>query len=268
MDANLKVRIATAAIAIPVLVGLVGWSPSWLFSAVLLIITFAALSEYFALVFPQSGRDRWLGITFGLALSALVFLEDRFPLTHWLGIVLVLAFSLYLFTPGELSERLNRLVWSLLGAIYAGFLIPHWILLFRAPQGRAWVFWLLSVIMAGDTGAYFIGRCLGARKLAPQLSPGKTVAGVWGYVGGAVLAGLAAAKILFDQFSWAEMIVLSLVIGILGQVGDLFESWIKRVFGAKDSGHLLPGHGGLLDRLDSLIFPVVFTTAYLRVFHT
>jgi phosphatidate cytidylyltransferase len=267
MDANLKVRITTAAVAIPGLVWLVGWSPSWLFSAVLLVVTFAALSEYFALVFPHGRRDRWLGISFGLALSAFVFLEDRYPLTHWLGILLILTFSLYLFTPGELSERLNRLVWSLLGAIYAGFLIPHWILLFRAPEGRAWVFWVLSVIMLGDTAAYFIGRCFGVRKLAPQLSPGKTVAGAWGYLAGAVLGGLAAGKILFDHYSWAEMILLSLVIGVLGQVGDLFESWIKRVSGAKDSGHLLPGHGGLLDRLDSLIFPAVFTTAYLRVFH-
>ncbi|HMA80507.1 MAG TPA: phosphatidate cytidylyltransferase, partial [Candidatus Binatia bacterium] len=80
-------------------------------------------------------------------------------------------------------------------------------------------------------------------------------------------AGLAAATLLLDQLSWFEVVFLSLALGILGQLGDLFESWIKRVFAVKDSGRLLPGHGGLLDRLDSLIFPAVFTTAYLRVFH-
>ena len=72
---------------------------------------------------------------------------------------------------------------------------------------------------------------------------------------------------LFDQFSWLEILVLGLVLGILGQLGDLFESWLKRVFGVKDSSDLLPGHGGLLDRLDSLIFPAVFTSTYLKVFH-
>lgn len=114
---------------------------------------------------------------------------------------------------------------------------------------------------------YFIGRRFGARKLAPEISPGKTVAGMWGYVVGAVIAGLLAAFALFESVHWIEISVLSVALSILGQVGDLFESWIKRVCGVKDSGNLLPGHGGLLDRLDSLIFPAVFTTAYLQAFH-
>ena len=84
---------------------------------------------------------------------------------------------------------------------------------------------------------------------------------------GAIIAGIVAAEFLFEQFSWMEIIILSLIVGILGQLGDLFESWIKRVFAVKDSGTLLPGHGGVLDRLDSLIFPAVFTSTYLRVFH-
>jgi len=115
--------------------------------------------------------------------------------------------------------------------------------------------------------AYFTGRRFGARKLAPEISPGKTVAGAWGYVFGAVVAGWLSAVILFDSINWLEISILSVVLSVLGQLGDLFESWIKRVFAVKDSGHLLPGHGGLLDRLDSLIFPAVFTTAYLQAFH-
>jgi phosphatidate cytidylyltransferase len=266
MDANLKVRIGTAAVGLPLLVWLVGWSPSWLFSAALLVVTVAALREYFALVFPHSRAQQCLGIAFGLALSVFVFLDDL-PAAHGLGMLLVICFSVYLFTPGELPARFSRLLFTLLGAFYAGFLLPHWVSLFRQPQGRAWTFWVLSVVMAGDTVAYFVGRQFGVRKLAPQLSPGKTVAGAWGYLVGAILAGFAAAMILFDQFNWTEMFVLSLLVGVLGQAGDLFESWIKRVFDVKDSGTLLPGHGGVLDRLDSLIFPAVFTTTYLRVFH-
>jgi phosphatidate cytidylyltransferase len=82
------------------------------------------------------------------------------------------------------------------------------------------------------------------------------------------VAGLIGATFLFEQILWPEIFGLSLATSILGQIGDLFESWIKRVFAVKESGNLLPGHGGLLDRLDSLIFPAVFTTTYLRVFHS
>jgi phosphatidate cytidylyltransferase len=155
----------------------------------------------------------------------------------------------------------------MLGGLYAGFLFPHLVLLFRGADGRAWTFWLLSVVMVGDSAAYFIGRRFGARKLAPEISPGKTIAGAWGYLVGTVLAGLVAAVLLLQRFSWAEILLLSVIVGVLGQFGDLFESWLKRVFAVKDSGSLLPGHGGLLDRLDSLIFPVVFTSTYLKVFH-
>ncbi len=181
---------------------------------------------------------------------------------------MLIGFATYLFTAGKLVERLNRLLFTLLGGFYIGYLFPQWVLLFRQSQGRAWVFWVLLVVMVGDTVAYFVGRRFGTRKLAPEISPGKTVEGAWGYVAGAVLAGLVSATFLFEQIFWPEVLGLSLAISILGQIGDLFESWIKRAFAVKDSGNLLPGHGGLLDRLDSLIFPAVFTTTYLRVFHS
>jgi phosphatidate cytidylyltransferase len=181
--------------------------------------------------------------------------------------VALVGLCVYIWSGGSLAERLNHLGISLLGAIYAGYFLPHWVLLFRSPGGRAWVFWVLAVIMSGDTMAYFIGRRFGARKLAPEISPGKTIAGMWGYVFCAVVGGLVAAFALFESRNWVEISLLSMALSILGQMGDLFESWIKRVFGVKDSGNLLPGHGGLLDRLDSLIFPAVFTTAYLQAFH-
>ena len=217
---------------------------------------------------PHAPRERQLGVLLGLALSAAVFFDDRVYVTHWLGAVLLVGFVIFLLAARELVEGLNRLSITLLGASYAGFLLPQWVSLFRQPQGRAWTFWVLSVVMIGDTAAYFVGRGIGVKKLAPQISPSKTVAGAWGYLGGAVVAGLVAAKIFLEQVNWIEIIVMSLILGVLGQIGDLFESWIKRVFAVKDSGKLLPGHGGLLDRLDSLIFPAVFTSAYLRVFHS
>jgi phosphatidate cytidylyltransferase len=126
---------------------------------------------------------------------------------------------------------------------------------------------VLVVVMVGDTCAYFVGHRFGTKQLAPEISPGKTVEGAIGYVFGSVLAGCLTGISLAVGLSWLELAILSGLLSVLGQAGDLFESWIKRVFAVKDSGTILPGHGGLLDRLDSLIFPAVFTTTYLKVFH-
>ena len=267
MDGNLSARLATAAVGLPLLIWLVGWSPAWLFSMVFFVLTVAALREYFTMAFPGRRPDQWLGIGFGILLSGAIFLNQSVDPLLWLNIALLIAFSVYVFAGGPLADRLNRLVITLLGGLYAGYFLPHWVLLFGQPHGRAWVFWVLAVIMAGDSMAYFVGRRFGGRKLAPEISPGKTITGAWGYVAGAVIAGFIGARFVLDPVDWVEVLALSLLLSALGQIGDLFESWIKRVFAVKDSGNLLPGHGGLLDRLDSLIFPAVFTTAYLRVFH-
>lgn len=268
MDANLSSRIATAAVAIPLLIALVGWGPVWLFAGFFLLVTLAALREYFAIVFPGRCRDQWQGMFFGLVVALAVVFADTQNLRFDLGFLLMLVFAVHLFMSGTLEERMQRLVWTVLGGLYIGFLVPHWILLFQRPDGRTWVFFVFLVIMSGDTMAYFIGRRFGKKKLAPEISPAKTIAGAWGYFAGGSVLGLAGAWCLFDRFNWLEALLLSVVLTVLGQVGDLFESWIKRVFAVKDSGALVPGHGGVLDRLDSLIFPAVFTTTYLRYFHS
>ena len=201
----------------------------------------------------------------GLSLWALGFESPERDIG--LSLFLILCFSLYLLMPGEFRERLTHLALTLLGGFYLGYLLPHWVLLFRLSQGRYWVGFVLLVIMVGDTGAYFIGKRFGTRKLAPKLSPGKTVEGCLGYIGGSAAAGFATGRWLFPELSGGEIVALAFTLSILGQLGDLFESWIKRAFAVKDSGQLLPGHGGILDRLDSLIFPAVFASAYLRIFH-
>ena len=267
MDANLSLRIATAALSLPLLIWLVGWAAAWLFAAVLCALTILALREFFGLAFPGRFFPQLLGIFFGAAFAAGIIFEAQLPPLTWLGPVFLITFSVHLLAPGDLPERFHGLLLTMLGATYVGLLFPHWILLFRGSDGRAWTFWLLSVVMVGDSAAYFAGQRFGVRKLAPQISPGKTIAGAWGYLAGAALAGILCALLVFERFNWVEILILALIVGVLGQLGDLFESWLKRVFVVKDSGSLLPGHGGLLDRLDSLIFPAVFTSAYLKVFH-
>ena len=257
----------TASIGVPLLILLVGWGPPWVFVSFFVILSTAALLEYFAMAFPGSASEQLAGILFGLSLTLVVLFSRVAEAELGLSLVFVLFISIYVFMPGRLLQRWNRLAWTLLGAVYLGYLLPHWVLLFRMPHGRAWVFFVLLVIMMGDTAAYLAGTLWGKRKLAPDISPGKTIEGTLGYVAGSVVGGCLGARFLIAELSATEVIALSGVLSILGQMGDLFESLIKRVFAVKDSGRLLPGHGGLLDRLDSLIFPAVFATTYLKVFH-
>lgn len=267
MEANLKSRFATAFVGIPLLAFIVGWGDAWLFTCIILLLNLAAAHEFFTMAFPGRVGEQVLGIIFAMSLSLWVLQFESLEGDIGLSLFLISYFSLYLFMQGELKEKLMHLALALLGGFYLGYLLPHWVLLFRLTHGRYWVAFVLVVIMAGDSVAYFVGSRFGKRKLAPKISPGKTVEGCLGYIGGSAAAGLAAGRWFFPELSGGEILALSLIMSILGQLGDLFESWIKRAFAVKDSGHLLPGHGGILDRLDSLIFPAVFMSAYLRIFH-
>jgi phosphatidate cytidylyltransferase len=267
MEANLKARLGTGFVAIPLLVLLVGWGSPWLFAAVFFIVTVAALREFFVMTLPGRSMEQLLGVVFGSVLSLLLFFPGITGVEFALSIGLILVFLLYVFTEGQLKEKLIRLAWTLVGALYLGYLLPHWVVLFRMPRGRDLVLFVLLVIMTGDTTAYFIGKRFGAKKLAPKISPGKTVEGAWAYLGGSAVAGVLGAVFLMRELTWPEALFLSIILSVLGQLGDLFESWIKRAAAVKDSGAWFPGHGGLLDRLDSLIFPAVFTSLYLKVFH-
>jgi phosphatidate cytidylyltransferase len=268
VDANLRLRFITAGVGVPLLVWLIGWSPPWLFSGFVFMLTVGALLEYFSMAFPNGGKARVAGIVFGVGLALAVTHYGESAGPQGFGVLLLLGFSLGLVFRQRLAHWLGPLSKALLGGFYVGYLIPFIILLFRLPAGRAWLGWLTFVIMAGDSTAYFVGRRFGKQKLAAAISPGKTIEGACGYLAGVSIVGLVGGVMILGDVWWVEVLSLALVLGILGQVGDLFESWIKRLYGVKDSGTILPGHGGLLDRLDSLVFPAVFTSAYLRIFHS
>jgi phosphatidate cytidylyltransferase len=267
VDANLRSRVATASVGIPLLIWIIGWSPPQVFAGFFFLVTIAALREYFAIALPHRWQQQLGGIAFGTLLAWLSFISGQTNPAVFLGALLMLGLLVCLLFRERLADRLTWLPRTLLGGLYVGYLVPFFVLLFQEPDGRAWVFWLFLVIMAGDTAAYFVGHRFGTKKLAPAISPGKTVEGAGGYLAGAMIGGALGAVLLFQRFSWLEILALAVTLAILGQLGDLFESWLKRVFAVKDSGSILPGHGGLLDRLDSLIFPAVFTTTYLRFFH-
>ncbi|MBT8372112.1 MAG: phosphatidate cytidylyltransferase, partial [Deltaproteobacteria bacterium] len=146
------------------------------------------------------------------------------------------------------------------GIAYIPLLLSFLVLIRRGPEGMIWIYLLLGIIFAGDTSAYYVGTYLGRHKLNPAISPGKTVEGAIGGLCANLLVG-AMGKIFFlPALSWGPAILFFLTVGIAGQVGDLFESELKRSSKIKDSGGILPGHGGILDRIDALLFatPVAY----------
>ena len=176
------------------------------------------------------------------------------------AVIFGLAFPLA--RPADLAGGVQRLGLSLLGVLYVGFFVPHVVLLRAGPNGWRWVLFTVFTAMGSDSGGYLSGRSFGRHKLAPSISPSKTVEGAIGALAGAVLVGLLCRVIFFAGIGGLETVCLGLAISVLAQFGDLCESVLKRAFGAKDSGWIIPGHGGILDRLDSLLFPVVFAYYY------
>lgn len=260
----LRARLLTAAVALPPLVFVVCCAPHWLFAAVLLGCTGLGLYEYFSLVRSHNALPPAAGLVWGTAVAGTMLLPDAALVGAALAAGLFFVFCLALRDPQPV-RALVGISDALLGVVYVGFLLPHLIWVHRGPDGARWVFFVLLVVMLGDTGGYAVGRLWGKHKLMPHISPGKTVEGS----GGSFLGNLCAAGCswvwLFPQRALLEMVALALGMGVLAQVGDLCESALKRAFGAKDSGHLLPGHGGILDRVDSLLFPAAFIYYYVGI---
>jgi phosphatidate cytidylyltransferase len=206
------------------------------------------------------------------------FAPERFAMAL-AGVVVVGLVVTLLRSGPDLRRGVDVLGLTLLGLLYTAFLLPHYTWMHRLPDpvldpamgvigGWRWVFLTVAVAMAGDVGGYFGGRYFGKHKLMPLVSPGKTVEGTLAAVLGNVLGGAFCKLVFFHALTWPEVVGLSLAAGALAQVGDLCESMLKRSFGAKDSGWIIPGHGGVLDRIDSLVFPAPFIYYYARFFFT
>lgn len=167
----------------------------------------------------------------------------------------LLALVLFFITSTVFSEgfSIEKAGTMLMGALYIGFGFVS-LAEARLEEGVIWTFAILISIWASDSGAYFVGRKFGRRKLAEKISPNKTIEGSIGGVVTAIIFGVLLQIIVNPFESYLEVIMIPLVVAVAGQVGDLVESALKRHYGVKDSGKILPGHGGILDRLDSWIF--------------
>jgi phosphatidate cytidylyltransferase len=248
-------RLLSALVGIPALAALIAWGPAWLFTGLVLLLALIAQLELYRM-FGEAGieADRAVGLVLG-ALVVLAFAAGRpvlLPLALSLAVIVVVALGLRRDAGTE--RAWTGVTLTLLGVCYCAWLLGHAIWLRALPGGRALTGFALGVTWCGESAAYFVGRRFGRRPLAPRVSPGKTVEGGVAQLIASVGAALVGAP--FVSLSGPEAVTVGVLLGVVGQVGDLSESFLKRSAGAKDAGRLIPGHGGLLDRLDSLLFNV------------
>ena len=227
------------------------------------ITVFIALDELYRMALPPGRRlEHYLAATVGAGLVPCLYLQDGFPRGAFVAATLFIA-TLFLFHYRTIATVARDCATILFGFLYLPLLLGHLVLFRALPQGREWIFTVFLVVMLSDTLAYFVGSALGKHRLYPAISPKKSIEGAIGGMIGGIVGALLAKFFWFPALPWLAAGGVGLILGTCGQIGDLFESMLKRSYGVKDSGRIIPGHGGLLDRLDSLIF--AFPPAYYLV---
>ncbi|MCJ7769917.1 MAG: phosphatidate cytidylyltransferase [Dehalococcoidales bacterium] len=257
----LKKRVATAVLLLPLVVVVV-----WFNEPVPLLAVFAAIWgvlaawEFYRAV-TNSGQKVPPLTAFGLLLTLLFIISPLFDY-HYLNLILLtsavvlpaILFLVRCYTEGTFAGW----AWTVAGILCIGWLLSHFVALRELDSGRDWVLFALFVTFASDSAAYFVGSAIGKHRLAPGISPKKTWEGAAGGVAGAIGVGLLLIMLLNLPVSYIQAVPLAIAVSIFGQFGDLLESLFKRRVGIKDSGKAMPGHGGFLDRMDSVAFAGAF----------
>ncbi len=263
---NLALRALSALVLLPLVGALILWREPLGFGALVVLVAALALSEYSAIALPTTSRRfRAAVVALGVGLTAALYLAPGQALVSALVALMAIA-TLVVIDHGDIPAAGGRLGLAMFGVFYIGGLAaPLGILQRDAPAGRAWVLLALAVTFGNDAGAYFAGRAFGRHKLYPSVSPAKTVEGALGGMAAALLVMFGVRATLLPWLTVSDCLSVALPASVLGPTGDLVESLIKRSAGVKDSGRLIPGHGGMLDRIDALLF--VGAWIYVYVLH-
>ena len=234
------------------------------FSLFIFLVALAGLDEFYRMALPNRRGEGRLATLCGA--GALFTLWSGNPVLPLMALTsLTLAFSLIaLFRLQEIRQAAAEAALVLMGFLYVPLLLSHLVLIRMLPHGVSWLFLIMVIVMTGDSAAYYVGSSLGKTKIYPAVSPKKSVEGSLGGLAGSVVGAFIAKAVFFPELSPFDCVATALLLGVLGQLGDLFESLIKRSCGVKDSGVIFPGHGGILDRLDSILFagPAAYYYAY------
>ena len=260
----MAIRLFSAFVALPVVLYLIGLG-GWWFGVLALLVGGVSLHEFFVITQPKDPVAQW-----GLTLCGLVMilsvmtggLAGPRALIAMSGTLMAILVY-FLFRTGDIDTVAHRLAFAMLGLVWAGGLLAVTVALRLLPDGTGWIVLACGLAWGSDSGAYFAGRAFGRHKLYEKVSPNKTWEGAVGGVIAATLIVFAVRAVLSVDISTIDLLILAPIGAALGQIGDLSESLLKRSTGVKDSGTIMPGHGGLFDRVDALMFtgPVVFAYA-------
>jgi phosphatidate cytidylyltransferase len=277
---NLASRFLVAAVAVPIVLFLLWLSPPEPWWALVFVASLLAMREFFAMTLDEADRNPALVIG-GASAAAFYWLDPR-GLHFWhtekvavfvsagpmiaMMIAVIGSGLYYLFRFRDMESVARRIAFTMCGAVYVGLPTTFVTLCKRdLPHGAYVVILILVIAWVGDTGAYFAGRFLGKSKLYEAVSPKKTWAGAYGGLAGSLVAAIVMKLFFLTELGWLDVFLIAIPGAILGQLGDLAESLIKRAVNVKDSGALLPGHGGMLDRIDAVLFIAPYVYLYLVV---
>lgn len=255
-------RWITGLIAAPLLIFII-LAGGLIFTFFVALAAVVAVWEYNRIFFSistdteiASQSKRTYFIEYGF--TALIVLAAGTSAVHWVlftvfaGLVALGVRALFQFKNDQ--QVALQVAGHLQGMVYIGIPLALIVLIRNGDMGNVWIFSLLIIIFAGDTAAYYSGSHFGKNKLCPWVSPNKTIEGALGGLAANIAVGIVLNLFFFNGVSWLPLLAMCVLMGAVGQVGDLFESVLKRRAGMKDSGNILPGHGGILDRIDALLF--------------
>ena len=254
-------RELTALVAAPALIWVVGWGHDYIFNAAIAIVCVLAMVEFLAL-----GKAKGYDVPVALCIAIMLVIMGAFVVPQ-LSVELGM-FTALLVIPGwyvigrkSLEDSLPSSAVAVLATTYVGMLGGSLIRLRNDfPEGSNLVYFLLLVVWLGDSGAYYVGKTFGKHKLSPRISPKKTVEGLLGGMAASAITAVIIQVTFFHAIPLHHAIIAALILSVAGVIGDLTESMWKRSAAVKDSGTLLPGHGGFLDRFDSILFtaPILY----------
>ena len=257
-------RVITASISIFFLIGIIKYAPSWALIIVILFAALISLNEFYALIKPKRAEKC---IFFHYFLTAISFFSILINSHHPIALLpffVIIPLAFFLITYAKSHHKIGDIATLIMGPFYICLPLLLLAIIARLPQGRVWIFFILSVIFAGDTASFYCGKLIGKHKLS-QVSPGKTWEGtIGGLIANIACAGLFGS-VFFPSLPIISIMIVGIILGISGQIGDLTESMLKRIAKKKDSGTILPGHGGMLDRIDSLLFAVPVLYVYINI---
>ena len=262
----LMIRILSAFVILGVVIGLVLAGVYGVY-ALVLIIGGLALYEFNGLSDHMGSRaPAWLLYPLGLFFAFSGTVLKEVPVTLVLSLALVVGLGAFLFLPGR-RQGLSRWAMGLAGALYIGMPFNYYLLLYTSqPKGTVWTLFTIFAVVVSDAAALLVGSRIGRHPFFAAISPRKTVEGAVAGVVGSVLVMLVGVSAVLG-INPLHAIAIGLLVGTSALVGDLVESQMKRLAEVKDSSHLIPGHGGVLDRIDSILFPPILVYFYVTVFH-